>query len=234
MRAAALAGFGPGVRRVADYPGASGRGVRVAVVDSGVHAEHPHIGQRIAGGIGVDVAGRQTFDVVDRLGHGTAVVAAILEKAPDATVVPVKVFDGQLTTSPEALRVAIDWAVFTARVDVVNLSVGVANPAHEAILAATVAQAVAAGVLLVAAGPASGTRWLPGSLPGTLPVFVDWDCPRDEVHVSVDERVPSHPVAVRASGYPRPIPGVPPERNLKGVSFAVANVTGVLALHLSR
>lgn len=36
-------------------------------------------------------------------------------------------------------------------------------------------------------------------------------------------------MVARASGYPRPIPGVPPERNLKGISFAVANVTGVLA-----
>jgi hypothetical protein len=34
---------------------------------------------------------------------------------------------------------------------------------------------------------------------------------------------------VHASPFPRPIPGVPPERNLAGVSFAVANVTGFLA-----
>jgi hypothetical protein len=39
-------------------------------------------------------------------------------------------------------------------------------------------------------------------------------------------------LAMRASGYPRPIPGVPAERNLKGLSFAVANATGLLALHL--
>ena len=37
----------------------------------------------------------------------------------------------------------------------------------------------------------------------------------------------------RASGFPRPVPGVPPERNLKGISFAVANVTGVLARELA-
>ena len=36
--------------------------------------------------------------------------------------------------------------------------------------------------------------------------------------------------ALLASGFPRPIPGVPPERNLSGISFAVANVTGFLAL----
>ena len=34
---------------------------------------------------------------------------------------------------------------------------------------------------------------------------------------------------VAAAPYPRPIPGVPRERNLSGISFAVANVTGMLA-----
>ena len=35
--------------------------------------------------------------------------------------------------------------------------------------------------------------------------------------------------ALRASPYPRPIPGVPPERNVNGISFAVANASGCLA-----
>jgi hypothetical protein len=39
-------------------------------------------------------------------------------------------------------------------------------------------------------------------------------------------------IRARASGLPRPIPGVPPERNLQGTSFAVANTTGMLALAL--
>jgi hypothetical protein len=39
---------------------------------------------------------------------------------------------------------------------------------------------------------------------------------------------------LRASPYPRPIPGVPPERNLNGISFAVANATGALAAVLGR
>ncbi|MDH3270300.1 MAG: hypothetical protein OEN56_03145, partial [Gemmatimonadota bacterium] len=34
---------------------------------------------------------------------------------------------------------------------------------------------------------------------------------------------------LRASPYPRPIPGVPPERNFNGISFAVANASGVVA-----
>ena len=32
-----------------------------------------------------------------------------------------------------------------------------------------------------------------------------------------------------ASGYPRPAPGIPKERNLQGISFAVANMSGFAA-----
>jgi hypothetical protein len=32
-----------------------------------------------------------------------------------------------------------------------------------------------------------------------------------------------------ASGFPRPLPGVPPSRNLNGISFAVATMTGFVA-----
>ena len=74
-------------------------------------------------------------------------------------------------------------------------------------------------------------EWLPGSLPGAVGVLLDWDCPRDEIRrqATGDGRR-----VYAASGYPRPIPGVPPERNLKGISFAVANVTGCLARDLER
>jgi hypothetical protein len=68
-------------------------------------------------------------------------------------------------------------------------------------------------------------RWLPGSLPGVIPVQLDWECPRDRFRcVEIDGTT-----VFRASGYPRPIPGVPPDRNLHGISFAVANVTGFVA-----
>jgi subtilisin family serine protease len=224
-------GFGPGIVRAADYPGATGRGIRVAVIDSGVHPAHPHVGP-VAAGVSIDADGRIGVDAVDRLGHGTAVAGAIRDKAAEAEIVPVKVFDRQLRATVDALEAAIDWAV-QAGVHVINLSLGTANPAHESRLVAAVGHAVAAGVVLVAAGPDGGTRWLPGSLRGALPVLLDWECPRDEVRISVDGPTSAHPRIVRASGYPRPIPGLSPERNLKGISFAVANASGLLALHLS-
>ena len=52
------------------------------------------------------------------------------------------------------------------------------------------------------------------------------DCDRDEVRITTEA---DGSATFHASGYPRPIPGVSPERNLKGISFAVANTTGLLA-----
>ena len=71
-------------------------------------------------------------------------------------------------------------------------------------------------------------RWLPGSLPGVLPVESTGRCRAT--------RYRSAPVdgmtVFYASGFPREIPGVPPERNLHGISFAVANMTGHVACAL--
>jgi subtilisin family serine protease len=55
--------------------------VRIAIIDSGVHASHPHV-NGVAGGIAITPDGREDPDYTDRLGHGTAVTAVIREKAP--------------------------------------------------------------------------------------------------------------------------------------------------------
>ena len=197
--------------------------VRIAIIDSGVHAAHPHVGG-IAGGVGIDEDGREHADYVDRLGHGTAVTAAIKEKAPDAELYAVRIFDRRLSTGIAALVHAIEWAA-CAGMHLANLSLGTARVEHEAVLREVVDRASAHGLILVSARDDEGVRWLPGSLPGVLPVQLDWSCPRDECRiVEVDGET-----VFRASGYPREIPGVPVDRNLNGVSFAVANVTGFVA-----
>jgi hypothetical protein len=203
----------------------AGQGVRVAVIDSGVHASHPHVGG-VAGGVAFDAQGRAHGDFVDRLGHGTAVTAVIREKAPLAEIHAVKVFDRDLRTEIDALLAALDW-VIERGISLVNLSLGTSERRHEDTLRSRVERAVGEGVLVVTALRSSeGEPLLPGSLPGVLPVELDWSCPRDEARGVAGE---DGSWLCRASGYPRPAPGVPPERNLKGVSFAVANVTGCLA-----
>ena len=208
------------------FAGSTGRGVRVAVVDSGIHGGHPHVGG-VSGGIGLVTPGAECGDYVDRLGHGTAVAAAIRDVAPGVDLLAVKIFEDRLSADTDTLVRAIDWAS-GHDASVINLSLGTARQDAAAALGAAVERAVRCGAIVVAAGEQGGTRWLPGSLAGVLPVVVDWECPRSEY------RVTPSPAGMlfRASGYPRDIPGVPRERNLKGISFAVANMSGFVARSL--
>lgn len=199
----------------------SGQRVTIAVLDSGIHAEHPHVGGIVAG---VSFAG-EADDFVDRIGHGTAVAAAIREKAPAADLIAVKIFHQRLATNAEILARAIEWAADRGA-HLVNSSLGTANAAHAERLAAAVDYASARGSLVVSALEANGTPLFPGSLAGVAGVVADWSCERDCLDVTPRVEALSR---FSASAYPRPIPGVPKEQNLAGVSFAVANVTGFLA-----
>jgi subtilisin family serine protease len=200
----------------------TGRRVRVAVIDSGIVATHPHIGA-VAGGVQIG-DGAPGGEWTDRIGHGTAVAAAIREKAPEALLYAVRVFDDRLSTTTGRLVEAICWAA-DAGADVINLSLGTDRAEHAARLAEAVAYASERGSVIVAAEESEGTRWLPGSLPGVVPVRLDWTCPRESLRLRSTGEGPRF----FASGYARPIRGVPLEANLKGVSFAVANVSGIVA-----
>ena len=195
--------------------------VRVGVIDSGVFPGHPHIGP-IAGGVSIGPDGLNVGgEWIDRIGHGTAVMAAIQEKAPDAEYFAVRVFHQSLRTSAAALSAALNWCIEN-EMDVINLSLGTPNQAHEGMFRAAVEQAGANGIALVAAFEAAGQSCLPGCLDGVFGVGLDPQCPRDRFRV---ESVAGRAVYY-TSGYPRPVPGVAEERNLNGVSFSVANMTG--------
>lgn len=202
--------------------------ISVAVVDSGVNVPHPHL-PGVAGGVGIDLDGNEESEYVDRLGHGTAAAAAIHEKAPEAQLWAVKVFHKRLATTVENLVRAIEWAV-EREIRVVNLSLGTPNDFRKLELAPAVQAAVEAGTIIVSAAEHEGQVWYPGSMPGVVGVVMDAEQPRENVAV-VD--LPRGR-ALRASPYPRPIAGVPPERNFNGISFAVANASGVIAELLER
>jgi hypothetical protein len=219
------AGHGRTTLTAAEWPDATGAGVRVAVVDSGVAVGHPHVAG-VRGGVAL--VGDDADDIRDRFGHGTAVAAAIRQHAPACELVAVRVFDAGLATTARVLCAAIAWAADqSARL--VNLSVGTTNAMHASAFEQAVARARAAGCLVVSAAADHGVVLLPGCMPGVIGVVADDSCARGEVRAERDgERL-----VLRASPRPRPIDGVPDDRNLSGVSFAVANVTGVLARGLS-
>jgi len=191
------------------FAGSTGRGIKVAVIDSGVHLRHPHICA-----VTHPVSWEADVDCEDQVGHGTAVMAAIQERAPDAEYFALKLFGASLRTTTHRLANALTWAIDHG-MHIVNLSLGTNNPASLAVLEPLIACAHAAGVIVVSARSAG---MLPGILPGVIGVSHDWDLPRDEYQVAGDGFI--------ASGYPRALPGRPLARNLHGVSFAVANMTG--------
>lgn len=182
--------------------------MRVAILDSGIHAGHPHVGD-VAGGF--DATGL-SGNWLDSIGHGTAVAGAIRSHAPMAELFAIKIFHGGLRTNIDIVLRGITHAL-EAGADILNLSLGTHNPDHAARFAALLTKEC---------------RWVsaagayPGLVPGVLAIEADPRLPRDQVTCLAPGRY-------AASPYPREIPGVPRERNLHGVSFAVANFTGLLA-----
>jgi Subtilase family len=207
----------------APFAGRTGRGVTVALLDSGVHGEHPHVGG-VRGGTSF-LPGTDAGDFVDRVGHGTAVAAAIREKSPAVDLIAARIFDRQLATNVDVLVQAICWAADEGA-QLINLSLGTTNPAHAEKLGQAVSYAAERGSIVISAREWNGTTWLPGSLSGVVGVVADDELDRDEIDVTTAGHELPH---FKAAPFPRPIPNVPRERNLSGVSFAVANVTGFLA-----
>jgi subtilisin family serine protease len=222
-RLAAAGTAGP-ARLDATHPllaGRTGRGVSVAVIDSGVNPAHPHIRlERLGRLFGIEPDGAETGDAVDRLGHGTAVAAAIQEKAPDATLHIIRVFTDRLSTTSAVLVRAIGLAADSGA-QLINLSLGTPRAEHVPALVGAVERAAAMGALIIAADRAAGAPCYPGALEGVLGVALDAGCARHAMRLEAG--------ILHASGFARPVPGVPPDRNLNGISFAVANATGLLA-----
>jgi hypothetical protein len=196
--------------------------VRIGIVDSGVHVEHPHVGG-IAGGITIEDSGC-TSDYVDCLGHGTAVAALIHALAPAAELMCVRVFDRNLATSIDRVIRAIDWCLHND-IQIINLSMGTVNLRHRDSFLAAIERAKNKGTVIVTALELNGEPMLPGCLPGVIAVAADPECTREEYRVAEREGKK----VFFAPPFPLDITGVPREHNLSGVSFAVAHISAHLA-----
>jgi subtilisin len=110
----------------------SGAGVRVAVIDSGIDAEHPAVGG-VDGYVIVEYDadaedGVRYIEGVhgDLYGHGTACAAIIRSLAPEVELTSVRVLGERLTGKARCFAAGLDWAMERG-IHVVNLSLSTTN-----------------------------------------------------------------------------------------------------------
>ncbi|WP_051274873.1 S8 family serine peptidase [Cellulomonas sp. URHD0024] len=171
---------------------ATGAGVLVAVVDSGVNPANSHLSAAVVPGVDlvgqdVEVTGRADTD-----GHGTAIAGQIAARSVDgsgvvglakrATILPVRVFYGQSDQEKQAgTDVQTDRIAAGIRYAATNgariINVSLSSPTDDPAMRAAVDEALAVGALVVAsAGNRSadpdapdGPRY-PAAYPGVLGV----------------------------------------------------------------
>jgi subtilisin family serine protease len=221
---------------------ATGRGVRIAVVDTGVDTSHPDLRGRIAKTATFVEGGERTFTGDS---HGTAVAGVIAADAdngigifgvaPEAQIIAVKACWHPARSTSEAvcsswtLAKALDFVITDGEARILNLSLG--GP-PDALLGRLIGNAIARGAVVVAAvmdhgSPAPG---FPASLEPVIAV-VGSDS-RGSVRV---------PAGLARSGL-LAAPGVDVLTTapgatydfLSGSSLAAAHVSGIVALLLER
>jgi hypothetical protein len=157
-----------------DFSAWSGRGVKIAVIDSGIDPRHPKI-SRVKGGVEFAVNNKGKvirgigMALMDRAGHGTACAGIIHKIAPSAELYSVRVFDESLSTDDRALLAALRWAIEYG-MDVVNLSLGTIDPAIKGEMQALCREALRQKIILVAAAHNEGVDSFPAVLPEVIGV----------------------------------------------------------------
>ncbi|NEB81474.1 S8 family serine peptidase [Streptomyces sp. SID14478] len=236
--------------------GFDGKGVKVAVVDTGVDGDHPDLAGKVVAGKNFSTSP----DNLDHQGHGTHVASTIAGSgaksggkykgvAPGASIIEAKVLDDTGSGGESEIIAGIDWAVAQGA-DIVNMSLGGPDTTETDPLEETVDHySDTDGVLFAIAagneGPGASTVGSPGSADSALTVgAVDSDDkmadfssrgPRigdgaikpDVTAPGVDITAASAPGSAIASEY-----GENPEGyvTISGTSMATPHVAGSAAL----
>jgi subtilisin family serine protease len=169
--------------------GVRGKGVTVAVIDTGIDYQHWALGDGF--GPGFKVVGGYDFinddaDPMDDHGHGThvaGIVAAnhrqLVGVAPDATLLAYKVLDAAGAGTTSTVLAGVERAIDpnqdgdpSDRADVVNMSLGAPAQPNDPVIAAVERGIAAGAVFSLAAGNRghAGTLGTPGLAPSAITV----------------------------------------------------------------
>jgi subtilisin family serine protease len=144
-----------GIRPEKIWQGRTGRGVRVAIVDSGIDAAHPDLAGRVEDSVEAyrDGRGRIAFrrsETGDEAGHGTACAGIITRIAPEVSLHSIKVLGPNASGSGEMFLAGLDYAI-ARRMQIINLSLGTTRPELSLPLHDLLDRAYHAGAIVVAA-----------------------------------------------------------------------------------
>lgn len=236
----------------------TGKGVRVAVIDTGVDVKNPQLKSAVDVSKGRNLLPKNLKDdngdklkrgnengTTDEVGHGTRVGGIIAARpakdtgfvglAPDATLIPIQQNDAEGHGNAETLATAINHAV-AAGADIINISQDTANAVEPTpILKQAVDRALARGKVIVASAGNDGLggnvkRTYPASYEGVLAVAAS---DRNNERASFSQS--GEFVGVAAPGVDM-ISTVPKDGHCSdnGTSFAAPYVAGVAALIKSK
>jgi subtilisin len=218
----------------------TGRGVHLAIVDSGVDAEHPDLRGKIVESVEAHrTGGRIKFRPArmgDEAGHGTACAGIIARFAPDAAIHSIKVLGASASGSSavgsgDAFLAGLHYAI-EQRIRIINLSLGTTRQELCAPLHELLDRAYQANCVVVAAANNLPQPSFPSVFSSSLvsvskKMATNEDDPFDfTFHYGETIELAANGVGVRTTwlggGY----------RNLTGNSFAAPHIAAVIALIL--
>ena len=210
------------------WAGATGAGVRVCVIDSGVEDGHPLIGDIQASYM---VRGESVLEceAEDAFGHGTACASIIRRIAPECELTSVRVLGAAGGGTGSALLTAMRWSIGQG-FHVVNLSLSTTRPQFDHELRLLADEAHFQGTALIASAHNSPVESYPWRYSSVISVGSHAE---DDSDLVIANTVPpvdffARGTAVTAAGL-----GGSTTRNT-GNSFATPHVTGRCALILGK
>lgn len=220
----------------ADKVPSTGKGVKVAILDTGIDSSHPDLRGAVKGGYN---AVGNSRSVRDRNGHGTHVAGIIASRknrlgirgiAPEVDLYAVKVLDDRGSGKVSDLIEGIEWAVQN-KMDVINMSVGTKE--NNQTLREAVQNAARAGVIMVAAagnnGPSPNTVLYPAKYAEVISVGA---VSKDRKIADFSARGAEVDIVAPGKDIYSTWPGGG-YKTLSGTSMAAPHVTGVVAQLLS-
>ncbi len=132
----------------------TGKGVSVAIIDSGVDVSHPDLQGKVIESVEARVEERRVHfepsDAGDSTGHGTACAGIISRIAPEAEFYSIKVLGAGNVGNSQAFLYGLDYAI-KHRYRLINLSLGTTKSNYFAELHDLLDRAYRAGCIVVAA-----------------------------------------------------------------------------------